>query len=119
MKKLAITSLLSLGLLQGCYSPENALEKTFATDFSDNPDIRFIGHESIQRDQVDKYGNEKYLILDFKNDDPFMDEQTLQANINKICKTVFENHGLVKNLSDQGYDMVSVSFDPKSQYDCL
>lgn len=120
MKQFGLFTLIgAVLLLQGCYSPMNALEKDLALGFSDNPDIKFVGHESIERQEADNYGNEKYLILDFENDDPFMNEQDLQASINQICKTVFGNQDLIKNLSDQGYDMVSVSFDLQSQYDCL
>lgn len=97
----------------------NSLEQDLAKGFAEESDIKFVGHESIQRDQADLYGNEKYLILDFQNTAPFVDEIQLQANISQICKTVFGNRALIKNLSDEGYDMISVSFESSSQYDCL
>lgn len=120
MKALMTAALLFTGsILQGCYSPMSSLERDLAKGFSDDADIKFVGHESVQRDEADSYGNEKYLILDFRNNTPFLDESQLQANISQICKTVFGNQDLIKNLSDEGYDMISVSFESASQYDCL
>ena len=33
--------------------------------------------------------------------------------------TLLKDRALVRSLSDSGYDMVSVAFDRKSQFDCL
>jgi hypothetical protein len=33
--------------------------------------------------------------------------------------TLLKDRELIRSLSDSGYDMVSVAFDRKSQFDCL
>ena len=33
--------------------------------------------------------------------------------------TLLEDRDLIRQLSDSGYDMVSVAFDRRSQFDCL
>ncbi len=55
------------------------------------------------------------MVLDFEVND----NQQLQASIHSICNTVLSDRGLIEQLSNSGYDMISVSFDANSQYDCL
>ncbi len=119
-RALGVAALASLLLmLSGCNAIDNSLENALTLALPETQGLRFIGQESVVHEVVDYYGNEKYLVLDFRHDTSPVDEQTLQANVDHICMAVFKNRELVKNLSAQGYDMVSVSFDRNSQYDCL
>lgn len=109
----------ALANLSGCDSVDNSLESTVSLAIPETQGLRFIGQESVEHEVVDYYGNEKYLVLDFRYEGKSLDEQARQANVNQICMAVFKNRELVKSLTAQGYDMVSVSFDRDSQYDCL
>ncbi|ARU54488.1 hypothetical protein OLMES_0384 [Oleiphilus messinensis] len=120
MRLILISALLiTFTALQGCNSPVNSLDNALTMNFTSNENLRFIGHESVQHEIVDRYGNEKYLVLDFRYTNMPVDEQIIQRNIDEICMSVFANEQLIQNLTDAGYDMVSISLDLYSQYDCL
>ncbi len=80
----------------------------------------YIGYESVEREAipVSSTVDRKYLIVDFRlNDNPGTEQ--LQASVHKVCMAMLKNRDLIRDLSNQGYDMVSVAFDRRSQFDCL
>lgn len=80
----------------------------------------YIGYESVEREAipVSSAVDRKYLIVDFRlKDNP--DTEQLQASVHKVCMAMLKNRDLIRDLTDQGYDMVSVAFDRQSQFDCL
>ncbi|ENO14683.2 hypothetical protein J057_05011 [Marinobacter nanhaiticus D15-8W] len=80
----------------------------------------YIGATSISREDIPATANyeRKYLIVDFRfgNQPP---EPHLQKSIHTICMAMVHDRDLMRRLTQQGYDMVSVAFDRRSQYDCL
>ena len=77
----------------------------------------YIGFDSVERQDL-RTQERKFLIVDFRfQDEP--SEERLQASIHTICTTLLRSHSLIRTLSDDGYDMVSVAFDRQSQFDCL
>lgn len=85
-----------------------------------NEHATYIGYESVEREDIPETSSidRKYLIVDFRFRSAPPREQ-LQASVHKVCMALLKNHDLVRSLSDSGYDMVSVAFDRKSQFDCL
>lgn len=81
----------------------------------------YIGHESVERQDIPASSpvERKYLIVDFRFTAPMPVGDQLQASVHKACKALLENRELIRSLSDSGYDMVSVAFDRRSQFDCL
>lgn len=79
-------------------------------------DLFFIGYQSVQSAGAD---GQTYMLLDFRYDGQTPRGRDLYASIDRICRTVLTNTRLVQDLSNAGYDMVSVAFDERSQYDCL
>ena len=76
----------------------------------------YAGHESVrvENDATPR----KYLLLDFRY--PSKPEgDRLQSRVHRICMAVLRNRELVSELSEAGYDMISVAFDRHHQYDCL
>ena len=90
------------------------LNHTLSSHFENTPDITFLSYESIQQTHSDEYGAFRYLVMDFKTA-----SASVQSDIHSICTTILKDVDLIRTLSDQGYDMISVSFDRHSQYDCL
>ncbi|MCH8499275.1 MAG: hypothetical protein LAT63_12425 [Marinobacter sp.] len=77
----------------------------------------YIGFDSVERQDMPAQ-ERKFLIVDFRfQDEP--SEERLQASIHTICMTLLRSQSLIRSLSDDGYDMVSVAFDRRSQFDCL
>lgn len=80
----------------------------------------YIGVTSVNREDIPASANyeRKYLIVDFRfpHEPP---EPNLQASIHTICMAMIRDRDLMQRLTQQGYDMVSVAFDRRSQYDCL
>ncbi|MCM0614290.1 hypothetical protein KFJ24_17510 [Marinobacter sediminum] len=81
----------------------------------------YIGYQSVEREDipVTSVVDRKYLIVDFRFDARQPPVEQLQASVHKVCMTLLKDHELVRHLSDSGYDMVSVAFDRRSQFDCL
>ena len=77
---------------------------------------RFINYERIDQLHTDEFGGMRYLVMDFKL---LTASNDLQGSIHQICNTVLADRELIRDLSHNGYDMVSVSFDRQTQYDCL
>ncbi|MBE0484676.1 hypothetical protein [Marinobacter sp.] len=86
-----------------------------------NHEATYIGYESVEREDIPELAavDRKYLIVDFRFTEPQPAVEYLQAGVHKVCMTLLKNEGLVRSLSDSGYDMVSVAFDRQSQFDCL
>jgi hypothetical protein len=80
----------------------------------------YIGYESVERENIPVSSaiERKYLIVDFRFQTKQGSEQ-LQASVHKVCMALLKDRSLIRDLSDQGYDMVSVAFDRRSQFDCL
>ncbi|TBW58238.1 hypothetical protein EZI54_05045 [Marinobacter halodurans] len=80
----------------------------------------YIGATSVSRDDIPDSANyaRKYLIVDFRFQQQPPDS-SLQASIHAICMAMIRDRDLMQRLTHQGYDMVSVAFDRRSQYDCL
>lgn len=80
----------------------------------------YIGATSINREDIPETANyeRKYLIVDFRfsNQPP---EPHLQSSVHTICMAMIRDRDLMQRLTQQGYDMVAVAFDRRSQYDCL
>ncbi|PCM43160.1 hypothetical protein [Marinobacter sp. ANT_B65] len=81
----------------------------------------YIGFESIEREDIPASAaiERKYLIVDFRLAAPQPASEHLQASVHKVCTALLRDRELVRSLSDSGYDMVSVAFDRRSQFDCL
>lgn len=80
----------------------------------------YIGYDSVERQDIPEAASveRKYLIVDYRFDQTPAEEQ-LQASVHKVCMTLLGNRELIRNLTAEGYDMVSVAFSRQSQYDCL
>lgn len=81
----------------------------------------YIGYESIIREDIPVAAtvDRKYLIVDFRFASGEPPSEQLQASVHKVCMTLLKDRDLIRNLSESGYDMVSVAFDRRSQFDCL
>jgi len=81
----------------------------------------YIGYESIIREDIPVAAavDRKYLIVDFRFEAGEPPTEQLQASVHKVCMTLLKDRDLIRNLSESGYDMVSVAFDRRSQFDCL
>ncbi len=81
--------------------------------------VYLIGYQSVEHAHVDSFGASKYIVLDFRADTAQFAEEQAVANVEIICREIINNRALLKDLSEMGYDMVSVAFDDASQFDCL
>lgn len=83
-------------------------------------DMTYIGFDSVEREDIPVTANvdRKFLIVDFRTTTPQNREQEL-ASVHRICTTLLQNRELIRQLTLEGYDMVSVAFDRRYQYDCL
>lgn len=81
----------------------------------------YIGYESVERQDIPATAavERKYLIVDFRLASGRVASDQLQASVHKVCMTLLKDRDLIQQLSDSGYDMVSVAFDRHSQFDCL
>jgi hypothetical protein len=81
----------------------------------------YIGYESVERQDIPASAavDRKYLIVDFRLASNQMASEQLQASVHKVCMALLKDRDLIRHLSDSGYDMVSVAFDRRSQFDCL
>lgn len=114
-----ITALLSPLLFSAGSASASNLDLLLSGLFPDNQ-ATYIGYESVERQNipVSSHVERKYLIVDFRfNDQPGTDQ--LQASVHKVCMAMLKDRDLLRDLSEQGYDMVSVAFDRRSQFDCL
>ena len=81
----------------------------------------YIGYESVERQDIPASAavDRKYLIVDFRLASNETASEQLQASVHKVCMTLLKDRELIRQLSNSGYDMVSVAFDRRSQFDCL
>ena len=113
-----LAALLPLALIANPASAGN-LDLLLSGIFPDQQ-ATYIGYESVEREAIPATStvDRKYLIVDFRfNSDPA--EEQLQASVHKVCMTMLKDRDLIRDLSNQGYDMVSVAFNRKTQFDCL
>lgn len=120
MKTRRLITALILPLLF-CAGPASAgnLDLLLSGLFPDSQ-ATYIGYESVERETipVSSHVERKYLIVDFRfNNNPGTEQ--LQASVHKVCMAMLKDRDLIRDLSEQGYDMVSVAFDRRSQFDCL
>ncbi|WP_369600870.1 hypothetical protein AAIA72_13690 [Hahella sp. SMD15-11] len=104
------------GITQAEPGPDSRIRMALAQLEHIQDDLFFIGYQSIPAAAGDGHS---YMLLDFRFEGPVPGEKDLYASIDRICRTVLANRNLVSDLSRAGYDMVSVAFDERSQYDCL
>ncbi|QSP96477.1 hypothetical protein LPB19_05635 [Marinobacter salinisoli] len=92
------------------------MSQVFAHD-----EATYIGYESVEREDIPVASaiDRKYLIVDFRFPAKQPPAEQLQASVHKVCMTLLKDRALIRELSDSGYDMVSVAFDRRSQFDCL
>lgn len=95
------------------------LEEVLSHAYPAQSPVVFVKHASVVQPSADNESAEKYMVLDFKIDNEILIEQQLQASIHSICNTILTDYSLIEQLSNNGYDMISVSFDAHNQYDCL
>ncbi|WP_336367420.1 hypothetical protein [Marinobacter sp. C2H3] len=83
--------------------------------------IAYIGYQSVERQDIPASSavDRKYLIVDFRFPASEPATEQLQASVHKVCMTLLKDQELIRRLSESGYDMVSVAFDRRSQFDCL
>ncbi len=81
----------------------------------------YIGYESVEREDIPASSaiDRKYLIVDFRLAASQPASEQLQASVHKVCMALLKDRELIRTLSDSGYDMVSVAFDRRTQFDCL
>jgi len=112
------TSLLLLLSLSFSAAAADHLDQVLATLYQSETDLHYLGYDSVEYPQADAYGVQKYMVLDFFSRQKITESEA-QAKVHSICMSLIRNQPLIRNLAAAGYDMVSVSFDAKSQYDCL
>lgn len=104
-----------MGLL-ATVSEADELSSRLESHFNSSDAVRFLNYERVDQAHADEYGGMRYLVMDF---DLRTASNDIQSSIYQICNTVLADQQLIQDLSHNGYDMVSVSFDRQSQYDCL
>lgn len=118
LKRLSIALIIPMLLSAGTAAAGN-LDLLLSGLFPEHQ-ATYIGYESVERENIPTTSavDRKYLIVDFRLTDDHGTEQ-LQASVHKVCMAMLRDRDLIRDLSDQGYDMVSVAFDRRSQFDCL
>lgn len=111
----AVVSLLAAPTAQA-ENLDIVMSQIFAQDHA-----TYIGYESVEREDIPVTSalERKYLIVDFRLAANQQASEQLQASVHKVCMALLKDRELVRSLSDSGYDMVSVAFDRRSQFDCL
>ena len=110
------TLAIALLSLISSFSNADELQSVLTNAYPAESKLAFVKHESVIQLSNDEQYSEKFMVLDFELQNEALD---LQASIHSICNTVLSDRALIEQLSNSGYDMVSVSFDTNSQYDCL
>lgn len=115
LRTLAATCLLSAPAVQAG-NLDLLMSQVFPRDHA-----TYIGYESVEREDIPASAavERKYLIVDFRFAGEQPPAEQLQASVHKVCMTLLKDRELIRDLSDSGYDMVSVAFDRRSQFDCL
>ncbi|WP_141215555.1 phosphoribosylformylglycinamidine synthase subunit PurS [Hahella sp. CCB-MM4] len=121
MRKLIITFLSTLLMLSSNVfaAPYSVLHAALADIDQQTNDVYLIGYQSVEHVRADAYGASKYIVLDFRADKARLADDEAVAKVEFICRKIISNRPLLKDLSELGYDMVSVAFDETSQFDCL
>jgi hypothetical protein len=116
-----LTTALILPLLLGAGSATAGNLDVLLSGLFPEHQATYIGYESVEREiiPVSSSVDRKYLIVDFRLKDSPDTEEQLQASVHKVCMAMLKDRDLIRDLTSQGYDMVSVAFDRRSQFDCL
>lgn len=116
IKALLATALLSSAIPAQAENIDLLMSQVFAAE-----EATYIGFESVEREDIPVASavDRKYLIVDFRFESTQPPVEQLQASVHKVCMTLLKDRDLIRELSDSGYDMVSVAFDRRSQFDCL
>lgn len=117
-RSLTYLTALLLGIMPPLASAENIdmlMNRLFPQD-----EMAYIGFDSVERTDIPEASgvDRKYLIVDFRSDND-ESQETRVARVHEICMTLLGNLDLIRDLTHQGYDMVSVAFDRHYQYDCI
>jgi len=115
---LVASLLVSAPLLTAAPALADDLQHSLADLFQDTGTLEYLGYESVQNPRPDQYGFQKYMVLDFRAATR-LGETERQASVHRICTSLLREVQLVRNLTERGYDMVSVAFDRHNQYDCI
>ncbi|SFR82595.1 hypothetical protein SAMN05216203_3318 [Marinobacter daqiaonensis] len=121
MHRLAPHSLLALlfaSLVPAAATAENI--DLLMSNLFPKEELTYIGFDSVERADIPTASgvDRKYLIVDFRSGYGRDREQEL-ASVHRVCTALLKNRDLIRSLTHQGYDMVSVAFDRHYQYDCL
>lgn len=121
MKNLASFPIACLALLLPALSAKAENLDVLMSQVFPQEQATYIGYESVERDDIPASSaiERKYLIVDFRFEATQPPVEQLQASVHKVCMTLLKDRDLIRQLSDSGYDMVSVAFDRRSQFDCL
>lgn len=112
----AVTLFVSLFFI-ATLSEADELRGLIEAHFAPTDEIRFLSYEQVEQPGVDRFGAMHYLVMDFASADAH--EHARLRQVHAICSRVLRDDTLIRTLSREGVDMVSVSFDRQSQYDCL
>jgi len=125
----AVQGLVLFGLMFSLanISEADELSSKLESQFDNLAAYKYLDYEVVEQAHADEYGSMRYLVMDFESDNVgnemiasnSLQGRDLQNGVHTICSTVLKDQGLLRTLSEAGYDMVSVSFDRQSQYDCL
>lgn len=110
----AVTLFSSL-LFIATVSEADELGGVLAEQFAPLPEADYLSYERVERSDADEYGAMRYLVMDFAP----AQGGALQHKVHAICTRVLNDDSLLRRLSNEGFDMVSVSFDRHTQFDCL
>lgn len=115
---LPMAALLTLAAMPGSLQADN-IDMLMSSLFPQQ-EMTYVGFDSVEREDipVTSMVDRKFLIIDFRPRGP-QDLAQRQADVHRICSTLLQNRALVRQLSQEGYDMISVAFDRHYQYDCL
>lgn len=113
-----VSSLVLLLSLSCSAAAADHIDEALASIYQGERELHYLGYDSVEYTQADAYGVQKYMVLDFFSRQR-IEESELQAKVHDICMSLLRNQPLIRNLAAAGYEMVSVSFDAKNQYDCL
>ncbi len=98
-------------------SEADELGELLQSHFQGSEEFQLMGYEKVEQLHADEYGAMRYLVMDF---DPRLASRVgVQQSVHSICSSLLSDMQLIQRLSHAGFDMLSVSFDRQSQYDCL
>lgn len=103
--------------LVAIHAEAESLEKSLSMYFSEQG-LGQVDVESIRYSPETSEREQLYLLIAL-NSSIQQSHYGLQRQIHTVCTMVLRDVPLLTELAARGYNMVSVSFDQQSQYDCL